>query len=115
MEGYTLPYTQPTSILKDKDIVSVNKKRDASGKETLTIEEDSIQEFETLGERLPKHSGVKLLALDEFEKEAGGYQSEYEDNGTNTKDDDVSQTEKLPLQKESSRKKRKQSELVRNS
>ncbi|XP_057825998.2 coilin isoform X2 [Cryptomeria japonica] len=116
MEGYTLPSTQPTCILKDKDIVVVNKKRETLEKKIINSEEASLKDSETLGERLPGHGGVKLLAIDEFEEEAGGYQSEYEDNGTNSKDDaDVIQMEKLSIRKEISRKKRKQSELVQHS
>jgi len=113
MEGFTLPSSQPTCILKDKDIVSVNKKRDASEKDILVNERlDSIKGSETVGEKLPGFGGVKLLAIDEFEKEAGGYQSECEDYGANSGDGGGSQMEKNSISKEFSRKKRKRSGRV---
>lgn len=116
MEGFTLPSSQPTCILKDKDIVSVIKKSDASEKDILTNEGlESIKGSETVGEKLPGFGGVKLLAIDEFEKEAGGYQSECEDYGTNSGDGGGNQAEKFSISKEFSRKKRKRSEQVQCS
>lgn len=115
MEGFTLPSSQPTCILKDKDIVSVIKKSDASEKDILTNEGlESIKGSETVGEKLPGFGGVKLLAIDEFEKEAGGYQSEHEDYGTNSGDGGGNQAENFSKSL-FSRKKRKRSEQVQCS
>lgn len=80
MDGYVLPPFESTSILQDKDIVGVKKKQGTS-RDTIKPRdvEDALEEIEFV-EKQPVQTGLKLLANEEFEKEAGGYESESEED-----------------------------------
>ncbi|CAN6447730.1 unnamed protein product [Victoria cruziana] len=78
VEGFVLPLFESVCILRDSDIIRVSRKINLSmeifkGQNTMKNIEDAHNV-----QRQPLLSGVNLLAFDEFEKEAGGYQSEYE-------------------------------------
>lgn len=74
MDGYVLPGFELTTILKDKDVISVRKKGI-----TMAIQGNnpisSVAEMEAV-EKQPVDAGALLLANEEFEKETGGYQSD---------------------------------------
>ncbi|XP_031480752.1 coilin isoform X2 [Nymphaea colorata] len=78
VEGFVLPFFESICILRDSDIIRVSRK------DYLSVEivkgQNEIKNIEDthILQRQPLLSGVKLLAYDKFEKEAGGYQSEYE-------------------------------------
>ncbi|XP_030475021.2 coilin isoform X2 [Syzygium oleosum] len=80
MDGYVLPPFESTSILKDKDIVGVKKKQGTS-RDTAKLRdvENALEEIEFV-EKQPVHTGLKLIANEEFEKETGGYESESEED-----------------------------------
>lgn len=109
MDGYVLPSFESTSILKDKDIVGlvndtpslgtnfsdhseegvVNsvflcyrvKKKQGTSRDTAKLRdvENALEEIEFV-EKQPVHTGLKLIANEEFEKETGGYESESEED-----------------------------------
>ncbi|KAK1381531.1 Coilin [Heracleum sosnowskyi] len=73
MDGFVLPPFESTCFLKDKEIISVKKKGSKSSKVVkVTDKNGSAEEQGTV-------KGVQLLANEEFNKESGGYQSEYEE------------------------------------
>ncbi|XP_031284836.1 coilin isoform X2 [Pistacia vera] len=73
MDDFVLPPFESTSILKDEDIICVRRK---VGKPTETIElSNGVNALEQ-----PARRGVKLLAIEEFQKETGGYQSQSEED-----------------------------------
>ncbi|KAM7464679.1 hypothetical protein LguiA_032800 [Lonicera macranthoides] len=80
MDGFMLPPFESTCILKDKDIICVKKKR---GTLSNVIEggdaANPVEELEFM-EKQPVHTGLPLLANKEFEKEAGGYKSDTEED-----------------------------------
>ena len=97
-------------------LCSVNNNRGTYEKYILTNEGlDSIRVSYIVGEKLSGSGGVKLLAIDEFEKEHGGYQSEHEGYGTKSRDGGEIHMEKISISKDSSRKKRKRLERVQCS
>ncbi|XP_052185151.1 coilin isoform X2 [Diospyros lotus] len=78
MDGFVLPPFESTSILKDKDEIKVERKGKTlsrivqeDGGANLVVEDEIV-------EKQPVLTGMPLLASEEFEKEAGGYQSEPE-------------------------------------
>ncbi|OVA20830.1 Coilin [Macleaya cordata] len=87
MDGFVLPSFESTRIFKDKDIIRVKKK---AGFWADVIrngnQENSHEDSEIVGKQ-PVLSGVELLALDEFEKESGGYQSEPEESKSDSPGD----------------------------
>ncbi|KAF9605469.1 hypothetical protein IFM89_017488 [Coptis chinensis] len=70
MDGFVLPYFESTHFFKDKDIIRVKRK---------DSDEANLLENTEVVEKGLVYTGVKLLALEEFDKESGGYQSEPED------------------------------------
>nr|GEU60771.1 hypothetical protein [Tanacetum cinerariifolium] len=95
MEGYVLPPSESTRILKDNDIICV--KRNAMAL-TEVIERE-------VNRREAVDNGVLLLANGEFDKETRGYQSESEE--------EISEEDPSP--KETASKKRKASTKLRSS
>ncbi|KAG0577761.1 hypothetical protein KC19_5G179500 [Ceratodon purpureus] len=117
MSGFVLPPAQSTRILQDSDLVSVRRKQDGgSGGQSrelitnsLSVDNEEIDHGNRIGR-------ADFLALEEFEKEAGGYQSEHSEDsdaefslgsGKNSRDE-FERVRKLSA-KESSGKKRKRS------
>ncbi|XP_059657823.1 coilin isoform X2 [Cornus florida] len=88
MDGFVLPLFESTSILKDKDIISV-KKKGALLLSDITKLDDEVKliEEEEIVEKQPVHTGLLLLANEEFEQESGGYQSETEEDEDNQSKD----------------------------
>ncbi|KAI5073606.1 hypothetical protein GOP47_0011619 [Adiantum capillus-veneris] len=84
MENFTLPPSQPVELLKDRDIVSINRKgapfgaAHEQGKLAYSSSFDTIEKIAPLG--------VKAPAIEEFERETGGYESEQEEEKDISKD-----------------------------
>ncbi|KAF3779545.1 Coilin [Nymphaea thermarum] len=78
VEGFVLPFFESICILRDSDIIRVSRKDDLSVEIVKGQNEIKNIEDTHILQRQPLLSGVKLLAYDKFEKEAGGYQNEYE-------------------------------------
>lgn len=133
MDGYVLPGFESTTILKDKDVISVRKKGI-----TLAIQGTNpinlAAEMEAV-EKQPVTTGALLLANEEFEKETGGYQSdEPEDESEGEEGDDKEEARDVteeaedevveeqlenslhnPLQENATSKKRKAPEKLQGS
>ncbi|XP_076883094.1 coilin-like [Bidens hawaiensis] len=107
MEGFVLPPSESTRILKDNDIISVKKKELALGEATEGEDACNLLNDEVNG-REPVDNGVLLLANEEFDKETGGYQSEYEEG-------EMVKSEDEPAPKQASSKKRKASTKLKTS
>ncbi|XP_076892516.1 coilin-like [Bidens hawaiensis] len=107
MEGFVLPPSESTRILKDNDIISVKRKELALGEATEGVDACNLPNDEANG-REPVDNGVLLLANEEFDKETGGYQSEYEEG-------EVVKSEDEPAPKQTSSKKRKASTKLKTS
>ncbi|KAJ0493513.1 putative coilin [Helianthus annuus] len=104
MEGFVLPPSESIRILKDNDIICVKRKGVAlaeavEGADACKLLNDDVRKKE------PVDNGMLLLANEEFDKETGGYRSEYE----------VEKSEDEPSPKETSSKKRKASTKLRRS
>ncbi|KAI7742000.1 hypothetical protein M8C21_024067 [Ambrosia artemisiifolia] len=102
MEGFVLPPSESIRILKDKDIICVKRKGVALVEAIEGADNDEVNRREPLG------NGMLLLANEEFDKETGGYQSEYDDAEVEKSDDE-------PSPKETSSKKRKASTKLRSA
>ncbi|KDP26679.1 hypothetical protein JCGZ_17837 [Jatropha curcas] len=76
MEGFALPPFESTSILKDKDIIRVEKNGSVSTEIVMVGDGVNSLEVVEIVETQPVVAGMNLLANEEFEKESGGYQSE---------------------------------------
>ncbi|MFS7994811.1 putative coilin [Helianthus anomalus] len=103
MEGFVLPASESIRILKDNDIICVKRKGVAlaeavEGADACNLLNDDVSKKEV-------DNGMLLLANEEFDKETGGYRSEYE----------VEKSEDEPSPKETSSKKRKASTKLRSS
>lgn len=66
--------------------ISVKKK---GGRSTNIVKVGDTTEEPEIVEKQPLHTGVPLLANEEFEKEAGGYRSESEENEEQSEDTGV--------------------------
>eukprot|EP00250_Pteridium_aquilinum_P019209 c24342_g1_i1 orf=70-2202(-) len=77
MENFTLPPSQPIWLLKDKDVVSVSKKKFSINAGDPLVKHACSSSLGTLEKIAP--NGVKTCALEEFEREIGGYESEEEE------------------------------------
>ncbi|KAI3905425.1 hypothetical protein MKW98_013223 [Papaver atlanticum] len=110
MDGFVLPHFESTNILKDKDIIRVKKK---VRQDVFRILDDQEEVYEVLGDQNVL-SGVKLLALDEIEKENRGYKSEEEDSKSDSPGKDFVVEKTPPLGKAIS-KKRKLSKKVQGT
>ncbi|KAK1314951.1 hypothetical protein QJS10_CPA06g01237 [Acorus calamus] len=113
MDGFVLPSFESTCIFKDKDAVRVNKKGNLH-KQAIKIGADSnyMEESEHVKRLAPSSSN--LLAIEEFEKEAGGYQSEHEENESGSPGN-AEQLENLPSENTILKKKRKHSDKHQSS
>lgn len=128
MDGFVLPPFESTSILKEKDIIRVKKKKGPStdvigvrdGRKSLEVEE-AVEEQHVV-------AGMKLLANEEFAREVGGYESEREEDEPKKLEDElhldnaaekkiVSKKRKASrkLKRSNDRKKRKKSAAVEES
>ncbi|KAJ4961277.1 hypothetical protein NE237_021187 [Protea cynaroides] len=79
MDGFVLPPFESTHVLKDKDIIRVKRKRVTSTDVIRVNDETNSVEDSEIMEKQPVLTGAKPLAI-EFEREAGGYQSENEED-----------------------------------
>ncbi|EEF32350.1 conserved hypothetical protein [Ricinus communis] len=82
MEGFALPGFECTSILKDKDIIRVEKNGGVSS-EIVMVGDDvnnALEVVEIVETQPLVTTGMNLLANEEFEKESGGYQSDEEED-----------------------------------
>lgn len=97
MENFTLPPPQPTWLLKDNDTVSVVKKE---GHVMLALPDVKLANSLSLddSDTVDKHglTGVNLRAVEEFEKETGGYQSEEEEDAREALDEHLECLDLLP-------------------
>ncbi|WCJ38578.1 sphere organelles protein-related [Euphorbia peplus] len=123
MDDFALPPFESTSILKDNDIIRVEKVGGVSS-DVFMIGNGGSSYLEAVDVR-PVAPPMKLLANEEFEKESGGYRSEEEedeDEDTNKQEDEDSKEEEegalhietTPEDKNVSRK-RKASKETRSS
>ncbi|KAK9707463.1 hypothetical protein RND81_07G199000 [Saponaria officinalis] len=123
MEGFVLPEFESTSILKDKDLISVKRKEARSFDANKAIEKTEPSIEVDIVETEPILTQFKLLANEEFNEEAGGYQIEtdkdeheaekstsHEKNYRNG--DLVSKKRKASSKLENSKKKRKRESVV---
>ncbi|KAI3882777.1 hypothetical protein MKW92_035070 [Papaver armeniacum] len=110
MDGFVLPHFESTNILKDKDIIRVKKK---VREDVFRILDAQEEVYEVLGDQNVL-SGVKLLALDEIEKENRGYKSEEEDSKSDSPGKDFV-VEKTPPFGKAISKKRKLSKKVQGT
>ncbi|KAL8520009.1 hypothetical protein ACS0TY_010809 [Phlomoides rotata] len=72
--GFVLPPFESTNILKDYEIVRVQKRKDIlsiAGNNTT----NDVEKLKAVGKQ-PVNSGLLLLANEEFDKERGGYESD---------------------------------------
>ncbi|EXB82497.1 hypothetical protein L484_027672 [Morus notabilis] len=80
MDGFVLPPFESTSILKDKDIIRVKKKKGPSSTDIIGVGDGRKSfEVEEVAEEQDAVPGMKLLATEEFARETGGYESESEE------------------------------------
>ncbi|KAM7528004.1 hypothetical protein LguiB_031414 [Lonicera macranthoides] len=113
MEGFVLPPFESTCILKDKDIICV-KKKGSTLSDIIEVGDgaNSVEEID-IDENQPIHTGLPLIANEEFEKETGGCQSEAEE------DEEEHPEEILPVENSSdakaASKKRKASKKLKSS
>ncbi|RXH72170.1 hypothetical protein DVH24_033708 [Malus domestica] len=87
MDGFVLPPFESTSIFKDEDIISVNRKEGTLSEIALLDDGTDAIEVEEIVERQPMNTRMKLLANEEFEKETGGYDSDSEEDGSDQLED----------------------------
>ncbi|KAL4193322.1 hypothetical protein AMTRI_Chr06g176270 [Amborella trichopoda] len=109
MDGFVLPSFESSAILKDKDIIRVSRTLETSTKEIgMGCDKDLVKGSEIM-QKLPV-SAVKLPAMEEFEKETRGYQSESEDPP-----EDTMRPKKSSSKDGTSLKKRKRADKLQNS
>ncbi|KAJ9176300.1 hypothetical protein P3X46_011630 [Hevea brasiliensis] len=113
MEEFALPPFESTSILKDKDIIRVEKNGGLSSEVVMVGEEANSLEVVEIVETQPVISGMNLLANEEFEKESGGYESEEEEDAPEQVEDAVQVENASEVKKVS--KKRKAPEELKSS
>ncbi|OAY32483.1 coilin isoform X2 [Manihot esculenta] len=113
MEGFALPPFESTSILKDKDIIRVEKNGGLSSELVMLGDEGNSLEVVEIVETQPVAAGMNLLANEEFEKESGGYQSEEEEDAPEQAKDAVQVEDSREVKKVS--KKRKASKELKIS
>ncbi|KAG8641693.1 hypothetical protein MANES_12G021100v8 [Manihot esculenta] len=113
MEGFALPPFESISILKDKDIIRVEKNGGISSELLMVGDKANSLEVLEIVETRPVAAGMNLLAKEEFEKEAGGYRSEDEEDTPEQAEDAVEVGNAREVQKVS--KKRKASKELKSS
>ncbi|KAF7124125.1 hypothetical protein RHSIM_Rhsim12G0039400 [Rhododendron simsii] len=89
MDGFVLPPFESTCILKDKDVISVKRKRELLSEIVEVSDGINLTEEDEIEEKQPVLTNVPLLANEEFEKETGGYQSEPEEEEDNQSEDEL--------------------------
>ncbi|PON64280.1 Coilin [Parasponia andersonii] len=114
VEGFVLPPFESTSILKEKDIIRLKKKRGPCTDIVRVRDGRKSNEEEEALEKLPVHEGMKLLANEEFENESGGYQSEAEE-GELEKLVDKSHVDDIPEKNRVSKKRKASKKLKRSN
>ncbi|XP_057484962.1 coilin-like [Actinidia eriantha] len=80
MDDFVLPQFEATCILKDKDVIRVKRKGGTSSEIIEVVDGANLIEEEEIVEKQPVLTDVPLLAIEEFEKETGGYQSEHDED-----------------------------------
>ncbi|KAL3649816.1 hypothetical protein CASFOL_006219 [Castilleja foliolosa] len=82
MSGFVLPSFESTQILKDNEIIRVQKRRDilAIAGNNAPCNHNPVEKLKAV-EKQPESSGVLLLANEEFENEKGGYESDDPEEG----------------------------------
>ncbi|KAI3733461.1 hypothetical protein L6452_12904 [Arctium lappa] len=108
MDGFVLPPSESTRILKDKEIICVRKKGMALTEAIEAADACNLLDEAEINRNEPVDNGMLLLANEEFDKETGGYQSESEEAEEENLEDEPS-----PI--ESHSKKRKASTKLRSS
>ncbi|XP_024991465.1 coilin-like isoform X2 [Cynara cardunculus var. scolymus] len=107
MEGFVLPPSESTRILKDKEIICVRRKGAALTEAIEAADACNLLDEAEINRNEPINNGMLLLANEEFDKETGGYQSE--------SDAEEEKLEDEPSPLETLSKKRKASTKLRSS
>ncbi|XP_065875018.1 coilin [Euphorbia lathyris] len=113
MDEFSLPPFESTSILKDKDIIRVEKIGGVSSDILMIGNGENHLEAVQIVDMQPVASAMNLLANEEFEKESGGYQSEEEEDAQEQEENEI-HIESTPEDKNVSRK-RKASKEIKSS
>ncbi|KAK9675514.1 hypothetical protein RND81_11G011700 [Saponaria officinalis] len=113
MDGFVLPEFESTSILKDKDLISVKRKEtrlltNEAIEDAMLYIEDEIVEKQLLA------PGVRLLANEEFDRETEGCENETERSPARkvARGDLASKKRKAPSKLQKTKKKRKIQAIV---
>ncbi|PSR84813.1 Coilin like [Actinidia chinensis var. chinensis] len=83
MDDFVLPQFESTCILKDKDVIRVQRKGGTSSEIVEVGDGANLIEEEEIVEKQPVLTDVPLLAIEAFEKETGCYQSEHDEDEDN--------------------------------
>ncbi|GFZ00043.1 hypothetical protein Acr_13g0014420 [Actinidia rufa] len=83
MDNFVLPQFESACILKDKDVIRVQRKGGTSSEIVEVGDGANLIEEEEIVEKQPVLTDVPHLASEEFEKETGGYQSEPDEGEDN--------------------------------
>ncbi|KAG6555689.1 hypothetical protein Mapa_002926 [Marchantia paleacea] len=86
VDGFVLPASQSAQLLKDSDLVRIRRKMDPPITPRADVPRDvrKDEHFIINGYRYASYGGLELRAIDEFEKETGGYKSEEEEGEMET-------------------------------
>ncbi|KAH7684943.1 coilin protein [Dioscorea alata] len=111
MDDFVLPSFESSSIIRDKDIISVRKKT-VKLRKVVNIEHDAlqIQDCEIV-EKQTIACGEQLLAIKELEEELEGHESEDEENVDDHPEKAISEETPVGVQINSKRKKRSSEDL----
>ncbi|XP_021743699.1 coilin-like [Chenopodium quinoa] len=110
MDGFALPPFESTTILKDKDVISVKRLGLGISGTMKAIEEARPFIEDEIVLRQPLPSAVRLLANEEFDKETGGYLSEIDKD-----EDEAEEPVQIARGGDVASKKRKASSSIENS
>ncbi|XP_021746506.1 coilin-like [Chenopodium quinoa] len=110
MDGFALPPFESTTILKDKDVISVKRLGSGMSGTMKAIEEARPFIEDEIVLRQPLPSAVRLLANEEFDKETGGYLSELDKD-----EDEAEEPVQIARDGDVASKKRKASSSIENS
>ncbi|XP_047327527.1 coilin-like [Impatiens glandulifera] len=88
MDGFVLPPFESVGILNDKDVISVKKKVFKASNIIKAGEPEwqLVLHNKDIMAKQPEPAAIPLLANEEFGKEAGGYESDSEMEGTRAED-----------------------------
>ncbi|BBN12737.1 coilin [Marchantia polymorpha subsp. ruderalis] len=86
VDGFVLPTSQSAQLLKDSDLVRIRRKVEPPITPRTEVPRDVRKDepFLINGYRYASYGGLELRAIDEFEKETGGYKSEEEEGEMET-------------------------------